>query len=698
MEIILKKRKWNTDWVVMLIFMLVAEFLLSGAELTGAASRIQKAEGVWKYTIQDGYATIHSYTGNEESVQIPSELDGYKVKELGYYFLSKSTKTKRVVIPGTVERIDSLAFDPGLDNEGHILKGSLESITVSGQNKEYASEDGVLFSKDKKSLLAYPQAKRGKTYKVPTGTVILENRAFCYNCIIQNVTLPKSVERIKNYVFMECQNLSEIKLNQGLWYVGIEAFSACGLKSLKLPKSLVRIESDNSVFDHSFKLKKIQVESGNPAYCSINGVLLNKDKTTLYMYPEGKSDTTFEVPASVKTIKRMSNNPYLKKVILQAGIEEISHEAFVNDKALTMINLPKTLKCIREDAFRSCYSLEKVTIPAKVESVGERAFQYCKGLKKIIFKGKNLHLYPSNEVIPENTVVCGSKDSKAYYYAKNFGRTFQNTKTSKITKFTYDADGLIKLLPTSGISYGEPASTMIQYKDNVYGDFAGYKPAIIHETNTSKKRYQQIKKFTDSLVKNCGTDREKVIAISDWVHGNMKYVWGSLPGDNIDSVYGLYERLSGNCMCYTQLTNYMLYLEGIPTAIVDIPGHERGAAFADGEWILVDSQGGMVGGRLADDNQRITAIIFTSGRMTYEIRGYEGVYLAAVGYDENDAKNLKKVEIPAFVNGIYENVLYRLPANAKIKAKRGGAVEKFLKKNYKTILNKGNWVVAKDRR
>ena len=90
----------------------------------------------------------------------------------------------------------------------------------------------------------------------------------------------------------------------------------------------------------------------NTAYSSENGILFNKNKTTLLQYPAGKPETAYAVPASVTTIEE---------------------GAFFSCTALTQITLPDGLTSIGAGAFYSCTALTEMNIPEGVTSIGAEA-------------------------------------------------------------------------------------------------------------------------------------------------------------------------------------------------------------------------------------------------------------------------------------------------------------------------------------
>ena len=105
---------------------------------------------------------------------------------------------KEIVIPKTITKIEWSFYECS----------SLESISVSKVNLHYCDVDGVLFDKDKKILVAFPNAKKD-AYYIPEGTEIIDHFAF-KTCKISELHIPSSVMRIEANAFYGCKKLKHI--------------------------------------------------------------------------------------------------------------------------------------------------------------------------------------------------------------------------------------------------------------------------------------------------------------------------------------------------------------------------------------------------------------------------------------------------------------------------------------------------------
>ena len=105
-----------------------------------------------------------------------------------------------IYVPGSVSYIGPLAF---------VNCDALTAINVDESNKEYASKDGVLHTKDMRRLICYPKGKLLNSYVIPEGVVSIEESAFL-GCKLTSVDIPSSVKTIESSVWAECDNLDEV--------------------------------------------------------------------------------------------------------------------------------------------------------------------------------------------------------------------------------------------------------------------------------------------------------------------------------------------------------------------------------------------------------------------------------------------------------------------------------------------------------
>ncbi|MBO5892206.1 MAG: leucine-rich repeat domain-containing protein, partial [Oscillospiraceae bacterium] len=129
--------------------------------------------------------------------------------------------------------------------------------------------------------------------------------------------------------FAYCEALTSVSIPNGVQQIGYTAFRDCAkLENITIPESVTYI--DETCFAYCAALTRIDVSADNQNYTSIDGVLFNKNVTTLIWYSTGSKNASYSVPASVETIsaRAFSNSSNLESIILTNHIKAIEDWAF----------------------------------------------------------------------------------------------------------------------------------------------------------------------------------------------------------------------------------------------------------------------------------------------------------------------------------------------------------------------------------
>lgn len=177
---------------------------------------------------------------------------GATASERSAYLVGKELRVRLVKmhLPASLESVSAAAFPR-----------FLEAIEVDEGNAQYASVDGVLFSKDLKKLIRYP-GYAGDQYSIPEGTECIAQEAFS-GCYLKKLTLPASIKTIERNAFrgmsgleeMDCQSedialgtglFSESKLDQIDWWpwdsITKAAFMNSSIEHIRIPERVEAIE------------------------------------------------------------------------------------------------------------------------------------------------------------------------------------------------------------------------------------------------------------------------------------------------------------------------------------------------------------------------------------------------------------------------------------------------------------------------
>ena len=117
----------------------------------------------------------------------------------------------------------------------------LTRITVSSNNTNYSSLNGVLFDKTQQRLILYPEGKIGE-YQIPNSVTTIGDYAFSDCNKLTSINFPNSVKTIRNGAFMYCFGLTNINLSNSVTTIGDQAFYHCsGLTNINIPNSVTTI-------------------------------------------------------------------------------------------------------------------------------------------------------------------------------------------------------------------------------------------------------------------------------------------------------------------------------------------------------------------------------------------------------------------------------------------------------------------------
>lgn len=235
-----------------------------------------------QYTYTSGGLQVSGYTGNEDVVVIP--------------------ETK--LIDGTEYPVVEI-------KDGIFKDAAIREFAVSSTNRNFITDNGVLYNDDKTELIAYPSAKELETYTVHPSVTVIRPYAFYGAVNLLGVYFGDAVETIGERAFAECLNLTGISITKGVRSIEARAFEVTagfsnlltvtfanntvlesigdgafsGLSSLtgiSLPSTLTSL--GNGVFAGCTSLALVTAYN-NEHFTVSSGMLYSSDFKTLYLYP-----------------------------------------------------------------------------------------------------------------------------------------------------------------------------------------------------------------------------------------------------------------------------------------------------------------------------------------------------------------------------------------------------------------------------
>ena len=301
------------------------------------------------------------------------------LKSICWHAFSNCNNLSQVEIPSTVMLIEGWAFAySGMPSSIHIPNGvtnfaaftftgctNLQQVTVDDDHPAFSTVDGVLYSKNMKTLLYYPTGKTDNPFVVPDTVTLIESQAFVSCGNLTAIELPEGLLGIGWSAFSGCHKLASINIPGTVTNIQAYAFESCqSLTSITIPASVIQIGF--GAFQDCNNLTEIRVDENNTAFCAVDGVVYSVDRKTLIAYPAGREGNTFTVPS---------------------GVEEIYSHAFQGANNLTEVILPHGLTRINSGAFQSCGNLQKITIPVTLSTIGGYVFGQCRMLTEICYGG-----------------------------------------------------------------------------------------------------------------------------------------------------------------------------------------------------------------------------------------------------------------------------------------------------------------------
>ncbi|MCQ2973294.1 MAG: leucine-rich repeat domain-containing protein [Bacteroidales bacterium] len=337
---------------------------------------------------------------NLKSIIIPDNVtkigsEAFSCKKLTNIIISENSE---------LEEIENNAFENSKIKEFYIPKKlkelsggafcsceNLEKIIVSSENEWFTEKDGMLLTKDNKTLGRFNQ----------------NNEKYINQ---DKFILPSYIETIGIYAF-DSAKFNSISFEENNILKGIDyyAFQKTKLTSFEIPASLETLKG--RIFSET-NLNEITINPKNKNFVSIDGIIYSADKKKLICYLPTRTEKEYKVedfveiigcgafsdcenlekliiPDSVTTIEDevANSSNKLKEIIVGENVKTIGKKSFAYNEMLMKITFPENckLEIIEEDALANNELITEITIPRFVTKIGESALSYCSNLLTVNF-------------------------------------------------------------------------------------------------------------------------------------------------------------------------------------------------------------------------------------------------------------------------------------------------------------------------
>ncbi len=559
---------------------------ISGKGAMMAKVKIKNKNKVKKVVIKKGVTTISNNAfknyKNLKSVVIPKTVTkiGCKsffgtpirqlkvpssVKTIGQEAFSNMPKLKTLTVPGkfsiktvggddssagVCSNVDTVVFNTKL-NVKRTAAFTSENFVVSKNDSKYKSIDGVIYSKDGKSIVRVPQLRKELVIDAQCEHFALQSVLDTNadnegdpigGSRVKKIVIPPSVKKVesaqyagvcrnesylsgeeKEGIALEIQSkqLDGTSLNELIIWLGAKPQDVMK----QLPQQIhfandMYISSDGALLKYAGKEKEVTIPAGvtkigNYAFWRVN--CLEK----IHM-PEGLkeigdyafyacSDVIREKELCVtfpSTIQRIGKSAFqlnaIKSLVIPKSISSYGEYAFADNK-LSQVTLPDTLKTIPKGMFAGC-QLKKIMIPDSVQEIGEEAFLDCTEVTEIQF-GKSVKKI-GNSAFQGTKVTAVILPVSVTHIGKNaFANNWEDAPKNRTITIAGSSKGIENSAfktPEDTLIYQKSHQEMKTFFDSSYGKLLKLKAKIVFKWNKVKDAsgYQAVFSTNNKFKKN----------------------------------------------------------------------------------------------------------------------------------------------------------------------------------------------------
>lgn len=372
------------NWLAIVLAAVISGSMISAFPVYADEAETFNYENLDYQITEEGNIVITNCYQNATTCDVPAEIDGMPVTEIGASAFSECYFLEAATLPESITSIGQQAFSACTALEWIYMPSEIEYMGAGVFDGCSSLRDIVL----------------------PTGITELPEATF-YECTsLDTVIVGEGTEVIGSECFYGCTSLTAPVLPESLTSINDYAFENCSsLMLIEIPENMVNL--GKYIFLGCTSLDEFSVDEDNEMFCDVDGVLFTKDMATLIRYPEAIENTEYRVPdgctalangsfvdaVHLKEIDLNQATIYgmdvffrctgLKEIAFPEGTEELGAYMLGYCSSLENVSLPSTLKTVGDYTFYTCAALTEVTVPEGTEIIGQYSFFNCISLKKL---------------------------------------------------------------------------------------------------------------------------------------------------------------------------------------------------------------------------------------------------------------------------------------------------------------------------
>lgn len=354
--------------------------IYNGRQVTSIGSGCFKSCSLTGIEIHDGITSIGSSAFSDCSYLTEIKIPD-NVSRLESYLFRSCIRLTSVSIPNTIEYVDAYAFD------------GCSALPYNAYDNAY------YLGNEENPYLVLIKAKNTNitSCEINDGSRLLLGYSFEDCSLLNEISIPSNVVYINGYSFVGCSSLSAINVEEeNTNYTSIDGllvdknktkiiYIPLAITKISIPDSFTSIEAN--AFDGCTSLEELTLPglfNNYLGYYFRNNSYNDSSYSNSYV-PKSLKKVTInsgDIPSSA-----FSHCSSITSITIPNGVTSIGPYTFYGCSSLTSIAIPDSVTSIGSQTFFDCSSLTSITIPDSVRSIGDDAFLICTKLTSVFYKG-----------------------------------------------------------------------------------------------------------------------------------------------------------------------------------------------------------------------------------------------------------------------------------------------------------------------